>query len=81
MQHALERILDLSEDTRAHILSRIVANYEFLQELKTTGVDVLRAENDHHRAEAAFKALALALRQATGIDDHTDVPSTKGVLV
>ena len=29
-------------------------------------VDVLRGANDHHRAEAAFKATALALRQATG---------------
>ena len=27
-------------------------------------VDVLRGDNDHHRAEAAFKATALALRQA-----------------
>lgn len=27
-------------------------------------VDVLRGANDHHRAEAAFKATALALRQA-----------------
>ncbi len=44
-------------------------------------VDVLRAENDHHRAEAAFKALALALRQAVAADDHADVPSTKGLLV
>ncbi len=28
-------------------------------------VDVLRGANDHHRAEAAFKALALALKAAT----------------
>ena len=27
-------------------------------------VDCLRGDNDHHRAEAAFKALALALREA-----------------
>ena len=42
-------------------------------------VDVLRGENDHHRAEAAFKALARALRQATAIEGAS-VPSTKGVL-
>jgi len=30
----------------------------------TLHVDVLRGENAHHRAEAAFKALALALREA-----------------
>jgi imidazoleglycerol-phosphate dehydratase len=45
----------------------------------TVHVDVLRGENDHHRAEAAFKALALALRQAVE-RDGTGVPSTKGVL-
>lgn len=43
-------------------------------------VDVLRAENDHHQAEAAFKAVALALRQAVATDGTTTVPSTKGVL-
>ncbi|NLH98896.1 MAG: imidazoleglycerol-phosphate dehydratase HisB [Chthonomonadales bacterium] len=37
--------------------------------------------NAHHMAEAAFKALALALRDATRITDPSgDVPSTKGVL-
>ncbi len=43
-------------------------------------VDVLRGENDHHRAEAAFKAFALALRHACRVDGDS-VPSTKGVLV
>jgi imidazoleglycerol phosphate dehydratase HisB len=43
-------------------------------------VDVLRGENDHHRAEAAFKALALALRDAVTPDGSGEVPSTKGVL-
>lgn len=43
-------------------------------------VDVLRGENDHHRAEAAFKALALALRAALARTDDAGVPSTKGVL-
>ena len=46
----------------------------------TVHVDVLRGENDHHRAEAAYKALALALRQAVASDGTTGVPSTKGVL-
>jgi len=37
--------------------------------------------NDHHIAEAAFKALAAALRAAVAIDPRrTGVPSTKGVL-
>ncbi len=43
-------------------------------------IDVLRGENDHHKAEAAFKALALALRQAVRDEGTGDVPSTKGVL-
>ncbi len=42
-------------------------------------VDVLKGANDHHRAEAAFKACALALRQAVAREGD-DVPSTKGVL-
>lgn len=46
----------------------------------TLHVDVLRGENDHHRAEAAFKAVALALRQAVAHDGADAVPSTKGVL-
>jgi len=37
--------------------------------------------NDHHKAEAAFKALALSLRQATAIDPRRKgIPSSKGVL-
>ena len=43
-------------------------------------LDVLRGSNDHHRAEAAFKATALALRQAVRIEGPDQVPSTKGVL-
>jgi len=42
-------------------------------------LEVLRGENDHHRAEAAFKALALSLRAAVGLT-RAGVPSTKGVL-
>ena len=57
----------------------------FFHSLATTArmtlhVDVLKGLNDHHRAEAAFKALALALRQAVAFDGGKDVPSTKGVL-
>lgn len=46
----------------------------------TIHVDVLRGQNDHHRAEAAFKALALALKQAVKLDGSADIPSTKGSL-
>jgi len=47
----------------------------------TLHADVIRGANDHHRAEAAFKALALALRDAVAIDaSGPGVPSTKGTL-
>lgn len=57
----------------------------FFQSLATNGrlalhVDVLRGVNDHHRAEAAFKATALALRAAVARDGTSEVPSTKGSL-
>jgi imidazoleglycerol phosphate dehydratase HisB len=43
-------------------------------------VDVIRGDNDHHKAEAAFKATALALRSAISRTGSDGVPSTKGVL-
>lgn len=46
----------------------------------TLHVDVERGENDHHRAEAAFKALALALGAAVLRDGSGLIPSTKGTL-
>jgi len=47
----------------------------------TIHVDLLRARNAHHAAEAIFKAGALALRMATrAAGDPAAVPSTKGVL-
>jgi imidazoleglycerol-phosphate dehydratase len=37
--------------------------------------------NDHHKAEAVFKALALSLRQAISVDPRRrGVPSSKGVI-
>lgn len=47
----------------------------------TMHIDLLRARNSHHAAEAIFKAAAVALRQAarqTGPSDS--IPSTKGLL-
>ncbi|KAF2443908.1 imidazoleglycerol phosphate dehydratase [Karstenula rhodostoma CBS 690.94] len=48
----------------------------------TLHVDVVKGENDHHRAEAAFKSLAVAARQAvTRVQGkENEVVSTKGVL-
>ncbi|HEX3557318.1 MAG TPA: aminotransferase class I/II-fold pyridoxal phosphate-dependent enzyme [Thermoanaerobaculia bacterium] len=48
----------------------------------TLHLDVLAARNGHHAAEAAFKAAALALRQAVALraGGAGEVPSTKGTL-
>ena len=47
----------------------------------TMHVDLLRARNAHHAAEAIFKAAALALRAAVApLGDPDRVPSTKGML-
>ena len=60
---------------------------EFFQALSTHGgitlhVDLIRGENAHHIAEAAFKALARALREAVEPDPRMAgrLPSTKGAL-
>ncbi|ESK92853.1 imidazoleglycerol-phosphate dehydratase [Moniliophthora roreri MCA 2997] len=70
-----EKIGDLSTEMIPHIF------YSFaIASGCTLHVDVLRGENDHHRAESAFKALALAIKQAIERTGSNDVPSTKGVL-
>jgi imidazoleglycerol-phosphate dehydratase len=47
----------------------------------TCHIDLLRARNAHHAAEAIFKAGALALRAATRLTgDPASIPSTKGML-
>ncbi|MFD1795286.1 imidazoleglycerol-phosphate dehydratase HisB [Paracoccus aurantiacus] len=59
---------------------------EFFQALSTHGgitlhVDALHGINSHHIAEAAFKSVARALREAVEPDPRSDaLPSTKGAL-
>jgi len=62
---------------------------DFFQALADRGrftlhLSLLSARNGHHAVEAAFKAVAVALRQAValrpGADPHAEVPSTKGTL-
>ncbi|WP_407493228.1 imidazoleglycerol-phosphate dehydratase HisB [Pseudooceanicola sp. MF1-13] len=60
---------------------------EFFQALATHGgitlhVDMLHGINSHHIAEAAFKAVARALREAVETDPRKAdaIPSTKGML-
>ena len=70
-----EALGGLACENVAHVLSSFA-----LAARATLHVDVLRGQTDHHKAEAAFKALALALRQAVALDGSSDIPSTKGVL-
>ena len=60
---------------------------EFFQAFSTHGgitlhVDMLHGINSHHIAEAAFKAVARALRDALEVDPRKSdaIPSTKGAL-
>jgi imidazoleglycerol-phosphate dehydratase len=46
----------------------------------TIHVDVIRGRNRHHIAEATFKALGLALREAMSAGGGPGVPSSKGLL-
>jgi imidazoleglycerol-phosphate dehydratase len=59
---------------------------EFFKSVATAGkmnlhISVPYGTNNHHIAEAIFKATAKALRQAVSLDPrNSDVPSTKGTL-
>ena len=70
-----ERLGELAAENLTHFLQSLAVTARL-----TLHVDLLRGDNDHHRAEAAFKALALALGQAVARTGFGDVPSTKGTL-
>ena len=46
----------------------------------TIHVDVIRGRNRHHVAEATFKALGLALREAMAAGGGSGTTSSKGLL-
>ncbi len=72
------RLGALSCENLSHFLSSFATAASICLHL-----DLLRGDTDHHRAEAAFKALALALRQAVAPDGGPagqTVPSAKGSL-
>jgi len=60
--------------------------YHFLKSLSSSleanlHLQVQYGSNDHHKIEAAFKALALSLRHATSIDQRRKgIPSAKGAI-
>ncbi|CAK7263162.1 imidazoleglycerol-phosphate dehydratase [Sporothrix epigloea] len=72
-----EKIGDLSCEMIPHCLQSFAQGARI-----TLHVDCLRGFNDHHRAESAFKALAVAIRLATSkvVGKEGEIPSTKGTL-
>jgi len=70
-----EKLGDLSCEMIPHVLASLATASR-----SCFHVDVLKGHSDHHKAESAFKALALALRHAVARDGSSAIPSTKGVL-
>lgn len=74
--------LELRRETIGEVASENLTH--FFRSLAIEGrmalhVDSIRGDNDHHQAEASFKAVALALRSAVQVVSDS-VPSTKGTL-
>ncbi len=72
-----EKIGDMPSDMVRHVLETLAREAKINLHAR-----ILAGGNDHHRAEALFKALARALDQATRRDPRTagQAPSTKGVI-
>lgn len=70
------RIEDVSSEDLVHFFQSLLSNMNCCVHLKTRYGD-----NDHHRAEAAAKSLAVAFRTAASADPrHSGPPSTKGMM-
>jgi imidazoleglycerol-phosphate dehydratase len=67
-----ETVGDLSAENAIHFFESLAINAGL-----TLHIDVLKGSNDHHRLEAAFKALALALHDALS-PKPMNTQSTKG---
>ena len=63
---------DMKVEDLEHFLKSMATSAKMAMHIK-----VLSGENDHHKVEAAFKALALALKQAVATS-RSGVPSVKG---
>lgn len=76
-EFAGSRIGDLDSDLVRHFVESLA-----IEGRMNVHAQVLAGRNDHHKAEALFKALARALDGATRIDERLggQVPSTKGVI-
>jgi len=73
---AKKRLDDMSSDLIVHLLQTLATNGRFNLHVK-----VMRGANDHHKAEAIFKAVGVAIsRAAAKSKRRRGVPSTKGVI-
>ena len=67
---------DMANEDITHFMESLVTSLR-----ANIHIQVQYGSNDHHKAEAAFKALARCLRAATAIDTRrTEAPSSKGTL-
>jgi len=66
-----KRVGDVSKENIEHFLESFAASGKFNLNVKVEG------KNDHHKVEAAFKALAKAMKEATRVTGK-NLPSTKG---
>lgn len=75
-EFATPRMGDLGTDLIFHLFESFAFHGRF-----NLHAEVLYGRNDHHKAEALFKALARALDAASQVDERrSGVPSTKGTL-
>lgn len=72
-----KKVGDMESDLVRHFLETMAREAR-----ATIHVRLLSGSNEHHKAEAIFKALGRALDAATRLDERIrgDVPSTKGVI-
>lgn len=69
-----EELIDMNSDLFVHLLETLASSANC-----NLHVDLLRGANDHHKAEAAFKAVGVALSEAVK-EVGGGTPSTKGVV-
>ena len=68
-----EKIGDMTSDIVIHFFE------SFAGSAKINIYGTVEGANDHHKAEAIFKAFAKSLKEAIKVE-HDQIPSTKGVL-
>ncbi|MEM2878194.1 MAG: imidazoleglycerol-phosphate dehydratase HisB [Candidatus Hadarchaeales archaeon] len=70
-----KKIEDMSSDLIIHLLQTLAVSGRM-----NLHVQVMRGDNDHHKAEAIFKAVGVALSRAVARTRGKGVPSTKGAI-